>query len=76
MNIVITNRELLRNYKRLKSRLMNGQIQQILIEQKGGTNLKLTFEKRKTPFQQLVEMVRENPIHIERPKEDLFDERG
>lgn len=72
----ITNRELLRNYKDLKDRLVSGQVQQIRIEQRDGTVLKFTVEKKaQTPFESLIEYVKKNPVYVERPPEDLFDER-
>ena len=75
MNLTITNRELLRNYKKFRQRLVKGQVQQILIEQKDGTTLKLVVENKQTPFQRMVEIARKHQLHVERPKEDLFDER-
>lgn len=76
MNLTINNREMLRNYKSLKNRLVKGQIKQILIEQKDGTVLKLIVEKKaKTPFQSLLEHIKRHPVLVERPQEDLFDER-
>ena len=77
MALTITNRELLRNYKSLKARLVKGHIQQILIKERDGTVYEFSIkEKAQTPFERLAEHVRKHPIKgIKRPEEDLFDER-
>ncbi len=75
MVIKVNNRELLRDYKSLKEKLMKGEITEIQVQQKGtGKIIKISIEKEKTPFErQLERLEKQGPIQIERPKADLFD---
>lgn len=73
MTITTTNRDLLRNYKRLKEKLINGDADEIVILQKKNIVIKMVVEKKLTPFQQLVEMVKRKPIlNVKRPDRDIF----
>jgi hypothetical protein len=77
MTITVTNRELLRNYKSLKDRLMRGEITQVKIKLAYNTNMVLKMEKKsQTAFEKSLELIAQNKtanIHIERPDFDLFD---
>lgn len=75
MNITINNRELLRSYKQLKSKLLNGEIYEIRIPQgKNNKVIKITVEEDLSPTAKFLKMVQENgPINISRPKGDIFD---
>lgn len=69
----ITNRELLRDYKHWKTRLLGGQIDILIIPQKEGGVLKIFAEKEKTPFEHFLEKVKRKPFkHLKRPKEDII----
>lgn len=70
--MVVTNRELLRNYREIKEKLLNGDVKEVVIPQKGSVKLKISVEKQKTPYQQLRELIRKHPIHITRPEEDII----
>ncbi|MBI4235440.1 hypothetical protein HY604_04015 [Candidatus Peregrinibacteria bacterium] len=73
MNLIITNRELLRRYKELKNKLVNGEVDEVAVPQKDGMIIKIRIEKKKTPMQELLEMVEKKPLKgIKRPEEDLF----
>ncbi|MFA5792736.1 MAG: hypothetical protein WC897_02575 [Candidatus Gracilibacteria bacterium] len=74
MTITVTNRELLRGYKKLKNRLLCGEIKCIVIKQSDGSSLIMKpKEKPQTAFEAMVEQVKKHPINIKRPKADLFD---
>lgn len=74
MNKVINNRELLRNYKEVKKLLKSGEVDKVLIEDNDGTTYTFAIEEKKSPIEELVEMVQKNPFtKLERPEEDLFD---
>lgn len=73
--MIISNRELLREYKVWKEKLLSGEIQEIQIPQKGGEILQISILNKKTPFEKLCDMIEKKPLpKIERPKFDLFDE--
>lgn len=73
MNLTVTNRDLLRRYKELKNKLMNGEINQIIVPQSGNIVIKLSVEKKKTPMQELLEMIKKRPIkNVRRPEEDII----
>ncbi|MEK7085805.1 MAG: hypothetical protein AAB953_02215 [Patescibacteria group bacterium] len=73
MTITTTNRDLLRNYKYLKGKLLNGDVDEIVILQKKNIVIKMVVEKKLTPFQQLVEMVKKKPIlNVKRSDQDIF----
>lgn len=72
----ITNRELLRNYKAIKSRLLRGEVDVVQVEQGDGQMIVLRLTKKKntkTAFQKMLEQIEKHPIYIERPEADLFD---
>lgn len=75
MVITVNNRELLRDYKSLKEKLMKGEVSEIRVPQKGTDQMiRITLEKKKTPFEDLMEWAQKNgPIEIERPEADIFD---
>lgn len=73
MTITTTNRDLLRNYKKLKDKLMNGEVEEVIVLQGKDVVIKLVVQRKLTPFQQLVEMVRKKPIlNVERTEQDIF----
>lgn len=76
MALLITNRELLRNYRSLKERLLTGELDKIVIEQEGGRDLSIQLEQNvKTGFEWMLAELEENgPLSfLKRPKGDLFD---
>ena len=74
MNLTINNRELLRNYKSLKMKLLSGEIDEILIPQGDTKVIKITIEEELSPNQRFLKMVKEHgPIHITLPEGDIFD---
>lgn len=73
MTVTITNRELLRNYKDLKERLINGEIEEVVIPQKLGVIVKIVVEKEKTSFEKLLEKISAKPLkNLKRPEEDII----
>lgn len=73
MNMVITNRDLLRKYKELKEHLLNGDVDEIVVPQKGNIILKITLQKEKTPFEKMMERILEKPCkNLKRPEEDII----
>ncbi len=73
MNLTVTNRDLLRKYKELKNKLMNGEIEHIIVPQSGNVVIKLSVEKKKTPMMELLEMIKKRPLKgLKRPEEDII----
>lgn len=73
MNMQITNRELLRNYRNLKEKLLNGEVDSIVVPQGSGIVVKLTIEKNQTPFERMTKMILANPFkNIKRTEEDII----
>lgn len=73
MTVTVTNRGLLRNYKSLKDRLLSGELDQVVILQNNNVDLKISVERKLTPFEQLVEMVKKRPVlSVKRPDRDIF----
>lgn len=73
MNKVITNRDLLRDYRHLRDTLIRGEIDSISIPQKSGVVIKIVAEKYESPFLKMKKQVLQNPfINLKRPDEDLF----
>jgi hypothetical protein len=69
----VSNRELLRNYKTLKEKLIRGYIDEITIPQPEGLILKVVVETPETVAEKWLKKVKKiKPIYIERPEEDLF----
>lgn len=77
MNITVTNRELLRNYKALKNKLRQKSVDiiEVEIDKNYLIQMKLKKKKRiKTPFEQACELVEKHPFKdLKRPEADLFD---
>ena len=77
MNLTVTNRELLRNYKVLKNKLLQNKVQVIEVEldEDHLLEIKLKRKKRpKTPFEVACEIVDSYDFsHLKRPEADLFD---
>ncbi len=67
-----TNRELLRNYREMKEKLLRGELKEINICQREGVWLTLLVKRPKTSFLELLEMIEEKPIHVKRPKEYII----
>lgn len=73
MNIQVTNRTLLRNYKDLKQKLKNGEAQNLIVPQTDGTVLKISIEKAKTPYEKMGELREKYSFkNLKRPKEDII----
>lgn len=72
MNLVITNRGLLRDFKSVKEKLLSGEVKNVRVRQVGGEVLNISLERKVTKFQSLVKRVREKPLIVRRPEEDLF----
>ena len=76
--MVVTNRELLREYKMLKEKLMSGEVDEIRIPQSNGEVLKVFVvkeAKNETPFQRMVRRIKKKSYpNLKRPEEDLFDD--
>lgn len=69
----VSNRDLLRNYKTLKMKLLRGQIAEITILQPEGKVIKMIAESPQTVAEKWLKKVKKMaPIYIERPQEDLF----
>lgn len=77
MNLTVTNRELLRNYKVLKNKLLQNKVQVIEVELDEDHLLEIRLKRKKrpqTPFEVACAMIREKPFkHLKRPEADLFD---
>ncbi len=67
-----TNRELLRNYREIKEKLLRGEIKEINIAQREGVWLTMLVKRPQTSFEELLEMIEEEPIYAQRPKEDII----
>lgn len=73
MNLIVTNRELLRGFKKLKSRFINGDIEEILIPQDGNSTVRISLIQKKTPFLELLDKISNKPMKtLKRPEMDLF----
>lgn len=77
MSITISNRELLRNYKSLKNKLLQKKVDVIEVEvdEEYLLEIKLKRKKRtKTPFETACELIEKHDFsYLKRPKTDLFD---
>ena len=71
--MIVKNRELLRNFKALKEKLLSGEVKEVIIPQGDKVQLKIVIEKSKTPFRELADIVKTNPVKLCRPKEDIFE---
>lgn len=73
MNVVVSNRDLLRKYKELKDKLVSGEIEEVEIEQKNNVVIKMYAEKKMTSMEKLLKMIKEKPLKgIKRPEQDIF----
>lgn len=73
MNMRTTNRDFLRNYRAVKDKLLNGDIDSVIIPQGEGVNLRIVIVKDKTPFERMTEKIKSKPFkNLRRPEEDLF----
>lgn len=77
MNLTVTNRELLRNYKALKNKLLQNKVQviEVGLDEDHLLEIRLKRKKRpKTPFERLLAEIEKDPIKgVKRPEADLFD---
>lgn len=77
MNLTVTNRELLRNYKSLKNKLLQKKVDiiEVDLDEEYLLEIKLKRKKRaKTPFEMACEIVEQNDFsYLKRPEADLFD---
>ncbi len=77
MNLTITNRELLRNYKSLKAQLLEKKVEliEVDLDEEYLLEIKLKKKKRlKTPFEQSLEIIQSHDFsYLKRPEADLFD---
>lgn len=73
MTLTVSNRDLLRKFKKLRDGLLSGEIEEVVVPQKNGFFIRLSTEKELTPMEKLLKMVKEKPLKgIKRPKEDIF----
>ncbi len=73
MTTTVTNRDLLRNYKNLRNRLISGELEEIDVPQKNGMVIKFHLEMPQTPMQKLLKMVKDKPLKgIKRPTWDII----
>lgn len=77
MNLTVTNRELLRNYKALKGKLLEKKVSLIEVDLDEEYVLEIKLKKKnrqKTPFEQACEIIEQNDFsYLKRPEADLFD---
>ncbi|MEK9159741.1 MAG: hypothetical protein AAB383_03345 [Patescibacteria group bacterium] len=77
MNLTITNRELLRNYKSLKDKLLQKKVDiiEVDLDEEYLLEIKLKRKKRpKTPFEESLELIEQHDFsYLKRPEADLFD---
>lgn len=72
MNIIINNRDLLRRYRELKDKLINGEIDEISVPQKNQFIIKISLEKDQTPFEKMLSKIKKEPLKLKRPEEDII----
>lgn len=74
MNLQVTNRQFLREFKSLKKKLIKGEVDKISInQQKEGVVLDVVVRASTTPFERQLQMIKKfGPFKIVRPEEDLF----
>lgn len=77
MNLTVTNRELLRNYKDLKEKLLQKKVQVIEVDLDEDHLLEIKLKRKKRPqtaFERACELVDSYDFsHLKRPEADLFD---
>jgi len=73
METIITNRMLLRDFKKIKTDLLSGKTMVVVVPQSKVTDLEIRIRQKQTPFQSFLEKVKKNPMRgIVRPEEDIF----
>lgn len=73
MTITTTNRDLLRNFKKLKEKLLSGSLDEVVVVQKGGMVIRIYADKKLSPFQELLKLVEKKPLKgLKRPREDII----
>lgn len=73
MTLTVSNRDLLRNYRQLKDKLISGELDEVIVTQKGGMTMKICLVHVVTPMEKLLKMVKEKPLKgIKRPKWDII----
>lgn len=73
MTHTITNRQLLREYRIWKEKLLSGEVTELVIPQLDGKEFRVIVQKKMTPFERFCEKVRRHPFpNLKRPKEDFF----
>lgn len=73
MNMVITNRDLLRKYRHLRDKLLSGEVDSISIPQKTGIVIRIVAEKKESHFSKMTKLIKKHPfINLTRPEEDIF----
>ena len=73
MTVSITNRQLLREYKKWKGQLLDGVVHELIIPQPGGKEFRLVVERNLTPFERLKKRLEAKSFpRLKRTKEDLF----
>lgn len=73
MNLIVNNRDLLRKYKDLREKLINGEVDEIVVPQKGDSFIKISLVKNLSPYQQLAKKLKIKPLkNLERPNEDIL----
>ena len=72
MVIHLTNREFLRNFRKFRKKLSSGEVEAIVLPEENGRVIKLISEEKKTPFENFLEKVRQKPLDVKRPEEDIF----
>lgn len=77
MALTVSNRELLRNYKSLRNKLVQNKVKVIRVEQKGGTVLEIRIKREKkqqSAFQHSLELIYKYKIKdLKRPEADFYD---
>lgn len=71
----VSNRNLLRDYKSLKNKLMRGQVSFIDVPQKDGTVLRITVLSKESRAERWLNKIATLPplTYVQRPEEDIFD---
>ncbi len=75
MQLNITNRDLLRNYRQFKERLLRGEVQCLKIEQSDGQVISVRVEQPgQTAFEKMTAQIKQKPLSfLKRPEADIFD---
>ncbi|QQR54440.1 hypothetical protein IPG41_04530 [Candidatus Peregrinibacteria bacterium] len=75
MPLTVNNRELLRNYKTLKGKLLRGEVSEIAVKQGKGKIITLKVKKTtQSAFEHTLELIEKHSFsHLKRPEADLFD---